>query len=68
MSIAGHVSRALLSRYSHVPMEAKRWAPYEVASRQHAAAERHKGDAELREQPTMVSQSALVQQFHGGGT
>jgi hypothetical protein len=27
MSIAGHVSRAMLSRYSHVRMEAKRRAP-----------------------------------------
>jgi hypothetical protein len=26
MSIAGHVSRAMLSRYSHVRMEAKRRA------------------------------------------
>jgi hypothetical protein len=35
MSIAGHVSRAMLSRYSHVRMEAKRRALDEVAARQH---------------------------------
>ena|ERR1035441_4702501 len=32
MSIAGHVSRAMLSRYSHVRMEAKQRAPDEIAS------------------------------------
>ena len=36
MSIAGHVSRARLSRYSHVRMEAKRRALYEIAARQNA--------------------------------
>ena len=34
MSIAGHVSRAMLSRYSHVRMEAKRRALDEIAVRQ----------------------------------
>jgi hypothetical protein len=34
MSIAGHVSRAMLSRYSHVRMEAKRHALDEIAARQ----------------------------------
>jgi hypothetical protein len=33
MSIAGHVSRAMLSHYSHVRMEAKRRALDEIASR-----------------------------------
>jgi hypothetical protein len=33
MSIAGHVSRAMLSRYSHVRMEAKRRALDEIAAR-----------------------------------
>ncbi len=47
MSIAGHVSRAMLSRYSHVRMEAKR----------RAADEKRKNDAELREQGGMVSVS-----------
>src|ERR1035437_9567941 len=37
MSIAGHVSRAMLSRYSHVRMEAKRRALDEIAARQNAA-------------------------------
>jgi hypothetical protein len=34
MSIAGHVSRAMLSRYSHVRMEAKRRALDETAAGQ----------------------------------
>src|ERR1017187_10573406 len=34
MSIAGHVSRAMLSRYSHVRMEAKRRVLDEIAARQ----------------------------------
>ena len=43
MSIAGHVSRAMLSRYSHVRMEAKRRALDEITVRQCAADEkRHK--------------------------
>jgi hypothetical protein len=33
MSIAGHVSRAMLSRYSHVRMEAKRRALDESSER-----------------------------------
>jgi hypothetical protein len=37
MSIAGHVSRAMLSRYSHLRTEAKRRAVDETASRQCAA-------------------------------
>jgi len=40
MSIAGHVSRAMLSRYSHVRMEAKRRALDEIAGRQRAADEK----------------------------
>ena len=36
MSIAGHVSRAMLSRYSYVRMEAKRRALDEIAVRQRA--------------------------------
>ena len=32
MRIAGHVSRAMLSRYSHVRMEAKRWALDEIGT------------------------------------
>ena len=33
MTIAGHVSRAMLSHYSHVRMEAKRRALDEIAAR-----------------------------------
>jgi hypothetical protein len=50
MSIAGHVSRAMLSRYSHVRMEAKRRALDEIAARQNAADEKRTVDAERREQ------------------
>ena len=46
MSIAGHVSRAMLSRYSHVRMEAKRRALDEIATRQRAADEKRKEEAE----------------------
>jgi integrase len=42
MSIAGHVSRAMLSRYCHVRMEAKRRALDEIAARQRAADEQRK--------------------------
>jgi hypothetical protein len=61
MSIAGHVSRAMLSRYSHVRMEAKRRALDEIATRQRAADEKRKTEAERREQAAVLSQSALVQ-------
>ena len=50
MSIAGHISRALLSRYSHVRMEAKRRALDEIAERQRAADEKRKEDAERQQQ------------------
>ncbi len=45
MSIAGHVSRAMLSRYSHVRMEAKRRALDEIAARQRAAEKRQSEDS-----------------------
>ena len=61
MSIAGHVSRAMLSRYSHVRMEAKRRALDEIAARQRAADEKRKAQAERREQAAMVPLSAVVQ-------
>jgi hypothetical protein len=48
MSIAGHVSRAMLSRYSHVRMEAKRRALDEIAVRQGAADEKRSEEAEER--------------------
>jgi hypothetical protein len=61
MSIAGHVSRAMLSRYSHVRMEAKRHALDEIAARQRVADEKRKADAERREQGLVVSQPAVIQ-------
>jgi hypothetical protein len=61
MSIAGHVSRAMLSRYSHVRMEAKRRALDEIAVRQRAADEKRKEEAKQRQQATMASEAALVQ-------
>jgi integrase len=60
MSIAGHVSRAMLSRYSHVRMEAKRRALDEIAARQCAADEKRKDDAERRE-AAPSSESAVIQ-------
>ena len=59
MSIAGPVSRAMLSRYSHVRMEAKRRALDEIAARQRAADEK-RNDAE-RQQAVVVSRVAVIQ-------
>jgi hypothetical protein len=61
MSIAGHVSRAMLSRYSHVRMEAKRRALDEIAARQCAADEKRQQEVERREQAAMVPQAVVVQ-------
>ena len=61
MSIAGHVSRAMLSRYSHVRMEAKRRALDEIAARQRAADEKRMEEAE-QQQGTLAGQSAVVLQ------
>ena len=61
MSIAGHVSRAMPSRYSHVRMEAKRRALDEIAVRQRAADGKRKEDAERREQAVVVPQLAAIQ-------
>ena len=60
MSIAGHVSRAMLSRYSHVRMEAKRRALDEIAARQRAADEMRQ-EAAKQQQTAAVSQSVVVQ-------
>jgi hypothetical protein len=60
MSIAGHASRAMLSRYSHVRMEAKRRALDEIAARQRAADEKRKEEAEGKKQ-TAAAHSAVVQ-------
>jgi hypothetical protein len=61
MSIAGHVSRAMLSRYSHVRMEAKRRALDEIAARQKAADKKREAKIEGPQQAAVVSQSTLVQ-------
>jgi hypothetical protein len=50
MQIAGHVSRAMLSRYSHIRLEAKRRALEAVAARQQAA-EREAMERKAAEQP-----------------
>jgi hypothetical protein len=61
VSIAGHVCRAMLSRYSHVRMEAKRRALDEIAARQRAAQEKRKqGAAERQQVEAMPSQAAAV--------
>jgi hypothetical protein len=54
MSIAGHVSRAMLSRYSHVRMEAKRRALDEIAARQKTADEKRQEAPDLCEQPSLT--------------
>ena len=61
MSIAGHVSRAMLSRYSHVRMEAKRRALDEIASRQRAADKMRTDKAEPQEQAAVAAQLRVVQ-------
>jgi|SoiMethySBSTD1v2_1073268.scaffolds.fasta_scaffold215697_1 hypothetical protein len=53
---SGHASRAMLSRYSHVRMEAKRRALDEIAARQRAADEKRKENAQ---QPQGWSAAAL---------
>jgi hypothetical protein len=52
MSIAGHVPRAMLSRYSHVRMEAKRRALDKIAIRQIAARSTSGGSAIARREAT----------------
>jgi predicted FMN-binding regulatory protein PaiB len=61
MTIAGHVSRAMLSRYSHVRMEAKRRALDETATRQIVADEKRQKEAERQQPDTVASQPALIQ-------
>jgi hypothetical protein len=51
----------MLSRYSHVQMEAKRRALDEIAARQRAADEKRQQEAERREQAAVASQLAVVQ-------
>ena len=47
----------MLSRYSHVRMEAKRRALDEIAARQGAADEKRKADAQRQEQAVSPEQS-----------
>ena len=61
MSIAGHVSRAMLSRYSHVRMEAKRRALDEIAARQRTADEKRKQEIEKQRLAEMVPQTMVIQ-------
>jgi hypothetical protein len=61
MSIAGHVSRAMLSRYSHVRMEAKRRALDEVAARQRAADAKRQSETDRRQMAAAASPVAVVQ-------
>ena len=60
MSIAGHVSRAMLSRYSHVRMEAKRRALDQIAARQRAADEKRSAEGQ-RQEATGAPQHPTVQ-------
>jgi hypothetical protein len=59
VSIAGYVSRAILSHYSHVRMEATRRTLDEIAARQRAA-QRRKEEAE-RQQAAVVPESVIVE-------
>ena len=62
MSIAGHVSRAMLSRYSHVRMEAKRRALDTRSPRGSVRPTRGAGRKPARrEQGAMACQSVVVQ-------
>ena len=61
MSIAGHVSRAMLSRYSHVRMEAKRRALDEIGERQRAADEKRQQEAERQRERPITAESMIVQ-------
>lgn len=62
MSIAGHVSRAMLSRYSHVRMEAKRRALEGIATRQREADEKRTKEAEKElDKEVALAGSAIVQ-------
>ena len=58
MGIAGHVSKAMLAKYSHIRMEAKRRALDEVAARQIAADEKRREEADRQ----AASQAAVVVQ------
>ena len=57
---AGHVSRAMLSRYFHVRMEAKRRALDEIAARQRTA-DTKRQEAAKQQEAAEAAQSVLVQ-------
>ena len=59
MSIEEHVSRATLSRYSHVRTKAIRRALDEIATRQRAAGVQRKGEEADRRRVPMVSPSVV---------
>jgi hypothetical protein len=61
MSIAGHVSRAMLSRYSHVGMEANWHALDKIAARQGARPAKKRQNEAERRQTAVDSQSAVIQ-------
>ena len=61
MSIAGHVSRAMLSHYSHVRMEAKRRALDEIAARQRTADAKRKQAIEVANSSPAVPHSTVLQ-------
>jgi hypothetical protein len=61
MSIAEHVSRAMLARYFHVRMEAMRRALDGIATRQRAADKKRKEEVQRQQAAAMTSQSAVVQ-------
>ena len=65
MSIAWHVSRAMISRYSHVRMEAKRRALDEIAARQRKADEKRKEEA-AQEQADAVPQPPVSYRYCRG--
>jgi integrase len=60
MSIAGHVSRSMLSRYSHVRMEAKRRALEAIAVRQRYADEQRIANCEPDREPRLASNDSRV--------
>jgi hypothetical protein len=62
MSIAGHVSRAMPSRYSHVRMEAKRRALDEIAARQRVADAKRQQETERQQQTLIEDECAAIQQ------
>jgi hypothetical protein len=59
MSIPGCVSRAMLSRYSHVRMEAKRRAPGNIAARQRTADARRQGGSQRQQAPAFCREAVV---------